>query len=102
VFLIPSKIRRALSGWWDVVDPAAADADDDDQELARDDANGCANVALRAIAESRDAWTAVAAGPRLAPGDAALRMVGRLKEIEEATSALFPDAPSFKRPGFDT
>ena len=100
-FLIPSKIHRAMRGWWDVVDPIAADADDEDQEFARQDANGSAHVAWRAIVESRGAWEAVAACARVPSYGVALAMAGRSKELEEMVLALFPNAPAFKRPGFD-
>ena len=106
-FMIPSKIYRAMGGWWDLLEPIAADAadehdeDDEDREFAHSDATGSARVAWRAVVESREAWEAVAATTRLRSTEIGLTMAGRLKEIEEAVLAIFPDAPAFKRPGFD-
>jgi hypothetical protein len=110
-FLIRSKLQRALGGAWEHVDPAARDLADRDEDAVGDfdedeefllyDANGSAHVALRAIAESREAWEVVAAHPAFASNGRATSMIQRLRDLESAIPALLPGALTFKRPGFD-
>ena len=92
--LIPAKIFRALTGL------AAGDSCDDDWDTARlDDANGSAKVVRLAIAESREAWSALCAVPALAGVPES--MVSRLGDMDAEMARLFPGAPAFVRPGFD-
>jgi hypothetical protein len=110
-FLIRSKLQRALGVAWEHFDPAARDLADGDEDAVDDldedeefllyDANGSAHVALRAIAESREAWEVVAAHPAFASNGMAASMIQRLRDLESDVPALLPGALTFKRPGFD-
>jgi hypothetical protein len=102
-FLIRSKLSRALSGSWRVLERAMSDEDDDDDVdgFERYDADGSAHVAWRAIAESRAGWEVVTVHPRFASHGVAAAMVRRLADLEAAVAGQFPGARSFRRPGFD-
>ena len=92
--LIPAKVFRALAGL------DAGESSDDDWDAARlDDANGSAKVVQLAIAESRDAWTALCDIPAIAL--VCQSMIGRLDGMDAELVRLFPGAPAFVRPGFD-
>jgi len=68
--LIPAKVFRALTGL-----PAGGSGEEDWDAARLDDANGSAKVVRLAIAESREAWAALADLPAFA-GVPARRAVG--------------------------
>jgi len=91
--LIPAKVYRALTG-------LPAESGDEDWDADRlDDANGSAKVVRLAIAESREAWAALAGVPSLAGVPES--MIRQLGEMDAELARLFPGALAFVRPGFD-
>ena len=113
-FFVAAKVIRALMGQTRAdtslveasgsEDPFASAVDEDDPdpfgEVARDDGNGSAKIALIAIDRSMAAWHAMemclpAKSDSIAPIFAELERLRWLLEQE------FPDARGFMRPGFD-
>ena len=95
--LIPTKTLRALTG-----SPGGPDPDEDDDDEGRVlDARGSAKVARLAIAQSREAWGVLMQIGHAAADGVPTAMVQRLSQLDAALAALFPDAMSFQRPGFD-
>ncbi|HVQ41526.1 MAG TPA: hypothetical protein VMS54_04945 [Vicinamibacterales bacterium] len=92
--LIPAKVFRALTGL-----PAGGAVDEDWDADRLEDANGSAKVVRLAIAESLEAWAALADLPALAGVPAS--MISRLGEMDAELARLFPGALAFVRPGFD-
>jgi hypothetical protein len=92
--LIPAKVFRALTGL-----PAGGSGEEDWDAARLDDANGSAKVVRLAIAESREAWAALADLPAFAGVPES--MIGRLGEMDAELARLFPAALAFVRPGFD-
>jgi len=73
----------------------------DHLQEAQSDANGSAKLARLMIAESRDAWRALAQSGRARADGIPRAMVGRLEALDDAVAREFPLAMSFVRPGFD-
>lgn len=91
--LIGAKLNRALDGR-----DRRMHEGDEGEDPVQNDANGSAKVALISIARSVDAWRAIGAGTE----DAAPAMFAdQLVDLRHEVEAMFPDAWSFIRPGFD-
>ena len=90
---IEVKLRRALTQD-DLFD-------EEDDEILQDDANGSVKVALIGIDRSIGAWGKLQEYfPRKT--DSILDILLHLNRLRRRTEELFPQARSFKRPGFDT
>jgi len=88
--LINSKLRRALSGYYDM----------EYNEFAEDDMNGSAKVALIGIDRSIDAFTVLLR--QLKNHRTQLKKFrNQLEELRNMAEELFPDARQFVRPGLD-
>ncbi|MBN2776831.1 MAG: hypothetical protein JXR36_04275 [Bacteroidales bacterium] len=91
---IPVKIRRAADGLF------KDDIFDDDLEFKKNDSDGSAKIAIIAISRSIEAFTVLYHQfPK--HEDAILDFLKRLSIIKQKMLITFPDAMSFKRPGFD-
>lgn len=90
--LIASKMKRALCGYFLYVDKSDA--------TREEDYNGSAKVTLLAVGISRVAW-AVIRDRVPGFGQEASRAIVVLEQLEKDIDAFFPNARSFKRPGFD-
>lgn len=86
--LIPAKLARAVSG------AGGRDAH------AASDVKGSAKVALLSMDRSLAAWRTLCSH-RGRPADSALPLLVHLERLRGDTEARFPDARSFRRPGFD-
>lgn len=91
--LIRSKMKRALCGYFLYADKLNATQEEEDY-------NGSAKVMLLAVDISRVAW-AVIRDHVPGFGLEASRAIVVLEQLEEDIDAFFPNARSFKRPGFD-
>lgn len=91
--LIRSKMKRALCGYFLYADKINATQEEEDY-------NGSAKVALLAVGISRAAWMVIRDN---VPGfeREASRMTVLLEQLENDIDVFFPNALSFKRPGFD-
>lgn len=92
LYFIEAKLRRALHG---KLDPDMADQDDFPK-----DSDGSAKIALIAIENSMQAWTKLHE-ILLSSEDIALYALSILSQLKKHLLIEFPDAPLFKRPGFD-
>ncbi len=91
--LIRSKMKRALCGYFLYADKLNVTQEEEDY-------NGSAKVMLLAVEISRVAW-AVIRDHVPGFGLEASRAIVVLEQLEEDIDAFFPNARSFKRPGFD-
>jgi hypothetical protein len=92
-FFIKVKLVRALSRF--------PDYDDPDMIAARQsDSNGSAKIALVAIDRSIGAWGRLQQHFN-SETDSILDLLLHLDRLRRSTENTFPDARSFKRPGFD-
>ena len=91
---IVAKLGRAAESHADAV------AEDEPDEFAESDADGSAKVALIAMDRSLAAWTRLYDALPDAQ-DALLDLLVALGRLRQAAEALFPNARSFVRPGFD-
>jgi hypothetical protein len=92
LFFIDAKLQRAVSSR---LDPRRGDED-----RFPSDADGSAKIALVAIDRSLAAWA------RLRPhltgeADAIIDLLVQLERLRQSVEREFPNARSFKRPGFD-
>ena len=93
-FLIPAKVRRALSGR----DRFLRGNEFDDHPI-QNDWNGSAKVALISIVRSAEAWSVIAG----VSGDPdAAQIEADLRTLRDDVERTFPEAWRFVRPGFDT
>jgi hypothetical protein len=91
---IPVKIRRAADGLF------KDDMLDEDLEFQKQDSDGSAKIAIIAINRSIEAFTVLYHQfPK--HEDAILDFLKQLSSIKKKMLITFPDAMSFKRPGFD-
>lgn len=91
---IPVKIRRAADGLF------KDDMLDDDLEFQKQDSDGSAKIAIIAINRSIEAFTVLYHQfPK--HEDEILDFLKQLSSIKKKMLITFPDAMSFKRPGFD-
>ena len=88
---ISAKLRRALDG-------RDERSGDDDYRPVQNDWNGSAKVALISIERSEAAWRVIAQ----ATGEETPAMLAdELRNLRREVEAVFPNAWSFVRPGFD-
>lgn len=90
------KTRRAVAALL----PSSEELDDDD-DLRRSDANGCAKLVRLVVAESRDAWRLLTLLPSVAADGVPAAMMARLDDLDQKLARAFPDAMTFVRAGFD-
>lgn len=93
-FLIAAKLHRALHGRerFEREGPEA-------ERVGKEDADGSAKVALIGIDRSIAAWALLA---RHYPSSSGIReIIAGLDRLRRRGEAEFPDARSFRRPGFD-
>ncbi|WP_292268678.1 hypothetical protein [Butyricimonas sp.] len=92
--LIRSKMKRALCGYFLYADKINATQEEEDY-------NGSAKVTLLAVEISCTAWTVIRDNISDFEREAS-RMIVLLEQLENDIEAFFPNARTFKRPGFDT
>jgi hypothetical protein len=93
-FFIAVKLRRALNGR----DRRMHGEEGIDEDRVQNDWNGSAKIALISIERSAEAWKTVGA----ALNDGAATALGEaLDVLRRSVLTVFPDAMSFRRPGFD-
>jgi hypothetical protein len=86
------KLCRAASG--------TIRAEGDELDYMQEDADGSAKVALIGIERSMGAWATLLG--RFPDHEDILFALGTLKRLLRQVEAAFPNARSFRRPGFDT
>ena len=90
---IAAKLRRALRGRDD-----HERNDDDDPHPIQNDWNGSAKTALISIERSCVAWRTIA---QATSNETATLLAAELEDLRREVEAVFPNAQSFIRPGFD-
>lgn len=93
VFFIEAKLQRALQG--------KLEGEEDEEEYGfPKDSEGSAKIAIIAIEKSSAAWVRLF---EILPSaeDTALNVLAILSRLRKLTLEEFPQAPAFKRPGFD-
>lgn len=92
--LIEAKVRRAINGLHN-------DFREDQEDLSRNHANGCAKITMLFIKKSMRAWERISI-EMTSQEDKILDHLAALSRLNSKLQKIFPSHEAFIRPGFDT